>query len=158
MTCSDSKYDAIIKGFESHIKGNGEGFNSYLGINYLAHIDQILIKIIYINRSQFLKIHKLELKLYSERYSHSLLLSTYLTLKCHIQDAHRIQKPSIRSTTWKISSCGPHVHNKRLGPPANLYASTTCLPHSYLHPHLQILLAFYDSSTRYFQRLMTCQG
>jgi len=41
-------------------------FNSYLGINYLLHIDQTLIKIIYVNGSWFLKIHKLELKLYSK--------------------------------------------------------------------------------------------
>jgi len=63
---SDSKYDTIIQCFESYIKGNDEMFNSYLGINYLLHIDQTLIKIIYVNGSWFLKIHKLELKLYSK--------------------------------------------------------------------------------------------
>lgn len=48
---SDSKHDAILQGFESYMKGNGEMFNSYLGINYLAHIEQTLIKIVYIKRS-----------------------------------------------------------------------------------------------------------
>lgn len=40
-----------MQGFESRTKGNDEVFNSYLGINYVVHIDQILIKIIYINKS-----------------------------------------------------------------------------------------------------------
>lgn len=48
---SDSKHDAILQGFESYMKGNGEMFNSYLGINYLAHTEQTLIKIVYIKRS-----------------------------------------------------------------------------------------------------------
>lgn len=48
---SDSKHDEIFIGFESCMKGNGEMFNLYLGIDYLADIEHTLIKIIYIKRS-----------------------------------------------------------------------------------------------------------
>lgn len=34
---------------QSYIESNDEVFNSYLGISYLVHIDQTLIKFIYIN-------------------------------------------------------------------------------------------------------------
>lgn len=36
------------KVLESYMKGNAEIFNSYIGINWLAHIEHTLIKIIYI--------------------------------------------------------------------------------------------------------------
>lgn len=103
---------------QSYIESNDEVFNSYLGISYSVHIDQTLIKFIYINMSQFLKMYKL--MLYSKQCSHSFLLSMDLTLKWHIQDPHRIQKPSLCSRT--------HVGNMRLGPPVILYSSAPCLP------------------------------